>query len=115
VSIHASDVFVSIAQVAAGGGLVQGALAFFRRRGELRQLDTQSDNVIVGTAEHVITMLRTELDDAKDEIKQLKTDHAAERADFQRQITRLGEQVSKVTSDLVVARAEINRLQEGQP
>ena len=112
-SVHTSDVIVSIAQVAAGGTIVQGILAFFRRRSELRQLDTQSDNVIVGTAEHVITLLRTELDDAKEEIKQLKKDHAAERADFQRQITRLGEQVSKVTAELVVARAEIDRLQGG--
>lgn len=112
-SVHTSDVLVSIAQVAAGGGLVQGALAFFRRRTELRQLDTQSDNVIVGTAEHLVTLLRDELSEAKKEIRQLKTDHAAERADMQRQITRLGEQVSKVSSDLVVARAEIHRIQEG--
>jgi peptidoglycan hydrolase CwlO-like protein len=115
VSVHTSDVIVSIAQVAAGGTIVQGVLAFFRRRSELRQLDTASDNVIVGTAEHVVVLLRDELDDAKDEIKQLKKDHAAEKADFQRQITRLGEQVSKVTADLVVARAEIDRLQEGKP
>jgi chromosome segregation ATPase len=114
VSVHTSDVIVSIAQVAAGGTIVQGVLAFFRRRSELRQLDTASDNVIVGTAEHVITLLRTELDDAKAEIKQLKDDYAAERADLQRQITRLGERVSRVTSELVVARAEIDRLQEGK-
>lgn len=111
-SVHTSDVVVSIAQVAAGGTIVQGILAFFRRRTELRQLDSQSDNVIVGTAEHVVVLLRTELDDAKDEITQLKKDHAAERADMQRQIARLGEQVSKVTADLVVARAEIHRLQK---
>jgi chromosome segregation ATPase len=115
VSVHTSDVIVSIAQVAAGSTIVQGILAFFRRRSELRQLDTASDSVIVGTAEHVITLLRTELDAAKAEIKQLKTDHAAERADLQRQLTRLGEQVSKVTAELVVAKAEINRLQEGKP
>jgi chromosome segregation ATPase len=113
VSVHGSDVIVSVLQVAAGGTIVQGILAFFRRRSELRQLDTQSDNVIVGTAEHLVTLLRTELDDAKEEIKQLKKDHEAERADFQRQITRLGEQVSKVTAELVVAKAEINRLQGG--
>ena len=111
--IHASDIFVSIAQVAAGGGLVQGVMAFVRRRSELRQLDTSSDNVIVGTAEHVINLLRTELDDAKTEIKQLKTDHTAERADMQRQIARLGEDVSKVRAENVVMRAEIERLREG--
>lgn len=111
-SVHTSDVIVSIAQVAAGGTIVQGLLAFFRRRTELRQLDTQSDNVIVGTAEHVITLLRTELDDAKDEIKQLKTDHAAERADMQRQLTRLGEDISRVRAENVVMKAEIERLQK---
>lgn len=114
-SVHTSDVIVSIAQVAAGGTIVQGLLAFFRRRTELRQLDTQSDNVIVGTAEHLVTLLSTELDDTKAEMAQLKKEHAAERADMQRQITRLGEQVSKVTAELVVARAEIHRLQEGTP
>lgn len=113
-SVHTSDVIVSIAQVAAGGTIVQGFLAFFRRRTELRQLDTQSDNVIVGTAEHLVTLLSTELDDTKAEMAQLKKDHAAERTDMQRQITRLGEQVSKVNADLAIARAEINRLQEGK-
>jgi predicted nucleic acid-binding Zn-ribbon protein len=113
VSVHSSDVIVSVLQVAAGGTIVQGVLAFFRRRSELRQLDTASDNVIVGTAEHVITLLRTELDDAKDEIKQLKKDHADERADFQRQITRLGEDVSRVRAENVVMKAEIERLQAG--
>lgn len=111
-SIQASDVIVSIAQVAAGGGLVQGILAFFRRRGELRQLDTQSDNVIVGTAEHVITLLRTELDDAKQEIKQLKSDHAAERADMQRQLSRLGDDISHVRAANVVMKADLERLQK---
>jgi chromosome segregation ATPase len=115
VSVHTSDVIVSIAQVAAGGTIVQGLLAFFRRRSELRQLDTNSDNVIVGTAEHVITMLRTELDDAKDEIKQLKTDHAAERADMQRQLSRLGEDISRVRAENVVMKAEIERLQKEGP
>jgi len=113
--VRTSDVIVSIAQVAAGGTIVQGILAVFRRRSELRQLDTATDDVIVGTAEHVVMLLRAELDDAKDEIKQLKKAHTAERADMQRQVTRLGEQVSKVTADLVIARAEIHRLQEGTP
>jgi hypothetical protein len=112
VSLHTSDVIVSIAQVAAGGTIVQGLLAFFRRRTELRQLDTESDNVIVGTAEHVVLLLRTELDDAKDEIKQLKTDHASERADMQRQLSRLGDQISTVRAENVVMKAEIERLQK---
>jgi FtsZ-binding cell division protein ZapB len=109
VSVHASDVFVSIAQVAAGGGLVQGIMAFLRRRTELRQLDTASDNVIVGTAKDVIELLHAELNGAKNEIKQLKD----ERADMQRQITRLGEDVSNVRAENVVMKAEIARLQEG--
>lgn len=112
-SVHSSDVIVSVFQVALGGTIVQGVLAFFRRRSELRQLDTASDNVIVGTAEHVVTLLRTELDDAKAEIKQLKKDRADEHADFQRQITRLGEEVSKVRAENAVMRAEIGRLQGG--
>jgi hypothetical protein len=112
VSVHTSDVIVSIAQVAAGGTIVQGLLAFFRRRTELRQLDTASDNVIVGTAEHLVTLLRTELDDARSEIKQLKTDHASERADMHRQLSRLGDQVSTVRAENVVMKAEIERLQK---
>jgi hypothetical protein len=115
VSLHTSDVIVSIAQVAAGGTIVQGILAFFRRRSELRQLDSDSDNVIVGTAEHVVMILRTELDDAKAEIKQLKTDHAAERADMQRQLSRLGEDISRVRAENVVMKAEIERLQKEGP
>jgi hypothetical protein len=115
VSVHTSDVIVSIAQVAAGGTIVQGILAFFRRRTELRQLDTQADNVIVGSAEHLVVMLREELTETKAEMRQSKKDHAAEVADLQRQVSRLGDQVSKVTAELVVARAEINRLQEGKP
>lgn len=112
-SVHTSDVIVSIAQVAAGGTIVQGVLAFFRRRTELRQLDTQSDSVIVGSAEHVVALLRTELDDAKTEIRQLKADHAVERADMQRQISKLGEQVSTVRAQNAVMKAEIERLQGG--
>lgn len=115
-----SDVIVSVAQVAAGGTIVQALVAFMRRRSELRQLDSQSrqldsqsDNVVVGTAEHLVMLLRTELDDAKQEIKQLKADHAAERADMQRQVRNLGEQVSKLGAENAVMKAEIGRLQGG--
>lgn len=101
-----SDVLVSVAQVAAGGTIVQGVVALIRRRSELRQLDRNTDSVVVETAEHLVVVLRAELDDAKAEIKQMKE----ERADMQRQVQALGERVSKLSADLVVAKAEIVRL-----
>jgi DNA repair exonuclease SbcCD ATPase subunit len=104
------DVLVSVAQVAAGGGIVKGIEAAIRRRSELRQLDRQSDSVEVSTAKDLVAMLRTELDDAKEELRRLKADHATERADQQRQIQTLGERVSQLSTDLVVAQAEIARL-----
>jgi cell division protein FtsB len=59
-------------------------------------------------------MLHQELTDARAEIAQMKKDHAVERADMQRQVTRLSEEVSKVRAQNAVMKAEINRLQEGQ-
>lgn len=101
-----SDVLVSIAQVAVGGGIVQAVLAFTRRRPELRQLDSTTDSVVVETAQGLVVELRTELKEAKAENRQLKAD----LADMQRQVTTLGERVSKLSADLVVAKAEIVRL-----
>ncbi|MEV4179953.1 hypothetical protein AB0J28_00720 [Streptosporangium canum] len=103
------DVLVSIAQVAAGGTIVQALVAFTRRRSELKQLDRGSDSVAVETADHVVTLLRTELDAAKAENAELKK----ELADQQRQILALAERVSELRTDLAVARAEIHRLQDG--
>lgn len=102
------DILISIAQVAAGGGLVQGVMAFVRRRRDFRQLDRQTDSVAVETADHVVTMLRTELDTAKAEIAEQR----AERADQQRQIQSLAEQISTLRADLAIARAEISRLRD---
>lgn len=101
-----SDVLVSIAQVAAGGTIVQGFVALIRRRSELRQLDRNTDSVVVETAEHLVGVLRVELDATKAENKQLKAD----LADTRRQVTWLGEQMSALRADLVVAKAEIVRL-----
>jgi predicted RNase H-like nuclease (RuvC/YqgF family) len=102
------DVLVSVAQVAAGGTIVQAVVALTRRRSELRQLDRGTDSVAVETADRMITMLRAELESTKAENAQLK----AELADQQRQIHLLGERVSDLRADLVVARAEIDRLQD---
>jgi len=106
-----SSVVVAIAQVAAGGTIVQGVMAFVRRRSELRQLDSQSDNVAVGTAEHLIIMLRTELDNAKKEMATERSSHKAELEDVHRQIMKLGTDLSAVRAENVVMRAEITRLQ----
>lgn len=100
------DVLVSVAQVAAGGTIVQAVVAFTRRRSELRQLDRSSDSVAVETADHVVQLLRGELDDAKAENASLKKD----LADQQRQLQSLAEQVSLLRADLAIARAEISRL-----
>ena len=108
-----SDVIVSIAQVAAGGTIVQAIVAMMRRRSELRQLDRSTDGVVVETAEHLVTMLREDLVGARAEIAQMKKDSASREADMQRQITRLGEDLSRVRAELVVAKAEIGRLQGG--
>jgi chromosome segregation ATPase len=98
---------VAVAQVAAGGTIVQGIVALVRRRSELRQLDRSSDSVAVETADHVVNLLRTELGDAKAENAALKTN----LADQQRQIQALAEQVSTLRVELAIARAEISRLQ----
>lgn len=101
-----SDVLVAVAQVAAGGTIVQGMMAFVRRRSELRQLDRQTDSVAVETADRVLVMLRTELEDAKADIVALEH----ERTDLRRQVNHLGEQIAGLRAELVVARAEIARL-----
>lgn len=105
-----ADILVSVAQVAAGGGIVQAVLAFTRRRPELRQLDRTTDSVAVETADHVVGMLRTELDDAKAEIAELRKERTQERADQQRQIQALAEQVSLLRTELAIAKAELSRL-----
>ncbi|MEW9530748.1 hypothetical protein [Microbispora sp. NPDC049125] len=110
-----ADVLIAIAQVAAGGTIVQGALAFFRRRAELRQLDRQTDSVAVETADRVMVMMRKELEDAKAASAKAAEENAAEQADLRRQITLLGDEVSRLRAELVVARAQIARLQAGQP
>lgn len=101
-----TDILVSVAQVAAGGGIVQAVLAFTRRRPELRQLDRTTDSVAVETADHVVGMLRTELDAAKAENAELKK----ALADQQRQIQALAEQVSLLRTELAIAKAELSRL-----
>jgi FtsZ-binding cell division protein ZapB len=98
-----TDVVVSIAQVAAGGTIVQAMVAIFRRRGELRQLDRQTESVAVDTADHVVTMLRTELIDAKEETGRLKL----ERSGLQRQVDALTQQVSALRVELTTTRAEL--------
>ncbi|MFG2003174.1 hypothetical protein ACGFNU_28840 [Spirillospora sp. NPDC048911] len=103
--MNTADVIVSIAQVAAGGTIVQAMVAVFRRRSELRQLDRQSESVAVDTADQVVTMLRRELVESKQEVTDLKQD----RADLQRQIGTLSEHVSKVSADLAMARADLDR------
>lgn len=103
------DVAVSVAQVAAGGTIVQAVMALTRRRSELRQLDRGSDSVAVETADHVVAMLRTELDLTKAENVELKT----QMADQQRQILVLADQVSHLRADLAVAKTEIHRMQDG--
>ncbi|MFB9880843.1 hypothetical protein ACFFMN_23075 [Planobispora siamensis] len=109
-AMELSEILIAIAQVAVGGGIVQGALAWSRRRSELRQLDRQTDSVAVGAADTVVTMLRTELQDAKVAAEETSKRNAAEQADLRRQIQHLGEEVSRLRADLVIARAEIARL-----
>lgn len=101
------EVAVAVAQVAAGGTIVQGIVALVRRRSELRQLDRSSDSVAVETADHVVNLLRTELDGTKAENAELKQ----AQADQQRQIQALAEQVSTLRVELAIAKAEISRLQ----
>jgi predicted RNase H-like nuclease (RuvC/YqgF family) len=101
-----TEILISIAQVAAGGGVVQAIMAWSRRR-QLRQMDRETDSVAVRTANEVVGTLRTELADAKAENAVLKQT----LADQQRQIQGLAEQVSTLRVDLAIARAEISRLQ----
>lgn len=101
-----TDVVVSIAQVAAGGTIVQAMVALFRRRSELRQLDRQTESVAVDTADQVVTMLRTELVDAKAEIARLK----GEREAMERQAGELGRQVNAARAELAAVQSDLARL-----
>lgn len=103
-----ADIVVSIAQVAAGGTIVQAMVAVMRRRSELRQLDRQTESVAVDTADQLVTMLRRELLEAKREVADLKQD----RSTLLQQIETLGNQVSRVSADLAVARADLLRQRE---
>jgi len=110
-----SSIVVSIAQVAAGGTIVQAVMAFVRRRSELRQLDSQSDNVMIGTAEHLVIMLRTELTTTKADMEKERAAYRAEREDTTRQIEKLGQDVSQLRAENVVMRAELARLRGNLP
>jgi non-homologous end joining protein Ku len=123
-----TDVAVAVAQVAAGGGIVQAILALTRRRSELRRLDRDTDSVAVETADQVMGILRRELLAAKDEllaarqamdqlqaghaqaIAQQKATQATERREHQRQLQGLVEQVSDLRDELRTAKAQINRM-----
>jgi septal ring factor EnvC (AmiA/AmiB activator) len=106
VSADAGQVLVSIAQVAAGGSIVQGFLALARRRTELRQLDRQVDSVAVETADRLVSMQRAELETREKQIAEL----TQSREDLRRQLAVLAERVSSVQADLIVSQTEINRL-----
>lgn len=110
-----SSIVISVAQIAAGGTVVQGVMAFIRRRSELRQLDSQSENVMIGTAEHLVIMLRTELTTTKADMEKERADYRAEREDTTRQIERLGQDVSQLRAENVVMRAELARLKGNLP
>lgn len=94
-----ADVAVSIAQVAAGGGIIQGIVAYTKRRSAMRQLDRDSDSRAVKTADSVIEMLHEELDMMR-----------IERDELRKQVRRLGNQVTRCEANLAIARAEIARL-----
>lgn len=104
------EVLVAVAQVAAGGTIVQGVVAFVRRRSELRQLDRAADSVAVDTADKMIVMLRGELEATKQQAARDSEAHAGQLADLRRQVLLLGEEVSRLRAELVIAGAEIQRL-----
>lgn len=107
---NATQIVTAIAQVAAGGTIVQGVMALVRRRGELRQLDNQTDSVAVGTAEHVVKMVREELDKTKKELEKKEEDGARERRLFERQIAILSNEVADLRTDNAMMKAELARL-----
>lgn len=107
---RAGDVAVNIATVATGGSVVQGVMMLLRRRGELRQLDTQSDQLAVETAGQLVAMLRGELAEKKTEIRELRTDRDTWRA----QAAELAEAVARLRAELAVKDAELARLAGGQ-
>lgn len=103
-----ANVAVAVAQVFLGGSLVQLVLALTRRRSELRQLDRQSDSIVVEGAEHVVQMLRAEVARGEEKIARLEI----EKNDLVRQVRLLGERVSRQGAELAVARAEIAHLKD---
>ena len=104
-----TEMLLAVVQVAAGGTIVQAVVAFVRRRSELRKLDRESDSVAVETADRMIVMLRTELEQVRAELDLSR----AERDALRKQVTVLGDDLAKLRVELVVARAEISRLQGG--
>lgn len=105
-----TQIITSIAQVAAGGTIVQAIMAVVRRRGELRQLDNQNDSVAVGTAEHVVNLVRSEMDKAKKELSEKERQWEREKLTFQRQIELLSSEVAQLRTDNSVMKAELARL-----
>lgn len=104
------QVLVAVAQVAAGGTIVQGVVALVRRRSELRKLDRESDSVAVETADRLMVMLRTELAETK-QAAELAAEHAAEERDrLHRQVIRLSDEIAELHSALAIAHADIRRL-----
>lgn len=105
-STDIGQVVVSVAQVALGGSIVQGVLALTRRRGELKQLDRQSDSVVVESANNLVQMHRAALESAEKKIAEL-TDS---REDMRRQLQSLAERLSALQADLAILQADNTRL-----
>lgn len=111
------EIVVAIAQVAAGGTIVQGLVAFMRRRSELRKIDRESESVAVETADRVLVMLRTELETARADRIRVEKESAEQRAAAQQerrqlrdQIAHLTAEVSRLSGELATARREIARM-----
>lgn len=109
-----TSVLVSIAQVAAGGTIVQGLLALARRRSELKNLDKQTDSVAVATANSMIITLREELTRREQAADAAEKRRDTEREETRRQIAALRDEVETLRGQLVAAQAELYRLQHGR-
>jgi chromosome segregation ATPase len=104
------QILVAVAQVAAGGTIAQSIMALVRRRSELRKLDREAESVAVETADKLVVMLRTELNDAKERQAHEREQHEREREDLRRRIAALGDETAGLRAKLAAAQSEIARL-----
>ncbi|MGQ0774536.1 MAG: hypothetical protein ACT4NY_08985 [Pseudonocardiales bacterium] len=107
-----------------GGSAVPLIIFLFRRRAELRQLNSASDATLVTSASTLIdklqedgNILRTQVADLNTRIEELEDEQRTDRVEFARQLTvahdetaRMSVVVARLKTDLAIAHRQIDAL-----